>query len=86
MVGKFSNGWPDLDELRIQIPKQCNVKGDCNIGLLRNRHILMRFNLEDYFINMMSKSSYYTLAKDGYSYLMRTLIYDAKFSVEEETT
>ncbi|KAG5611175.1 hypothetical protein H5410_022456 [Solanum commersonii] len=32
VVGKFSYGWPDLDELRIQIPKQCNVKGDCKIG------------------------------------------------------
>ncbi|KAG5590613.1 hypothetical protein H5410_041127 [Solanum commersonii] len=26
--GKFSYGWPDLEDLRIQIPKQLNVKGD----------------------------------------------------------
>ncbi|KAG5600016.1 hypothetical protein H5410_031386 [Solanum commersonii] len=73
-------------ELRLQIPKQCDVKGECKIGLLRHRHILMRFSRQDDFVNMMSKSSYYILSKDGYSYMMRPLIYDAKFSVEEETT
>ncbi|KAH0746831.1 hypothetical protein KY285_008488 [Solanum tuberosum] len=41
VIGKFSYGWPDLEELRIQIPKQCNVKGDCKIGLLRNRAVKM---------------------------------------------
>lgn len=86
MIGKFSYGWPELEELRIQIPKQCNIKGDCKNGLLRNRHVLMRFSRQDDFINMMSKSSYYILSKDGYSYLIRPFIYDAKFSVDEETT
>ncbi|KAK4737031.1 hypothetical protein R3W88_000728 [Solanum pinnatisectum] len=73
VVGKFSYGWPELDELRVQIPKQCNVKGDCQIE-------------QEDFINMMSKSSCYILAKDGYSYLMRPLIYDDKFNVDAETT
>lgn len=44
VVGKFSYGYQEIDELRIQIPKQCNVKGECKICLLRNRHILMRFS------------------------------------------
>lgn len=39
VIGKFSYGWPEMDDLRTQIPKQCNVKGGCKIGLLRNRHI-----------------------------------------------
>ncbi|KAG5581379.1 hypothetical protein H5410_052006 [Solanum commersonii] len=86
MVGKFSCGWPDIEELQLQISIHCDVKGECKIGLLRHRHILMRFSRQDDFINMMSKSSYYILSKDGYSYMMRPLIYDAKFSVEEETT
>ena len=34
----------------------------------------------------MSKKIYYLLAKDGYSYAMRSSIYDAKFKVNEETT
>ncbi|KAH0673795.1 hypothetical protein KY284_006579 [Solanum tuberosum] len=86
VVGKFSYGWPDIEELQLRIPIQCDVKGECKIGLLRHKHILMRFSRQDDFINMMSKSSYYILSKDGYSYMMRPLIYDAKFSVEEETT
>ncbi|KAH0716707.1 hypothetical protein KY290_012974 [Solanum tuberosum] len=27
VIGKFSYGWPEMDDLRIQSPKQCNVKG-----------------------------------------------------------
>ncbi|KAF3665032.1 hypothetical protein FXO38_09813, partial [Capsicum annuum] len=45
VIGKFSYGCPELEDLRIQISKQCKVKGDCKISLLRNRHILMRVNL-----------------------------------------
>lgn len=48
--------------------------------------ILMRFNREDDFVNIMSKPSYYILAKNGCSYMMRPLINDAKFNMEEETT
>lgn len=39
IIGKFSYGWPDLDDLRMQIPEQLKIIGDCSIGLLRNRHI-----------------------------------------------
>ncbi|KAH0633321.1 hypothetical protein KY284_036107 [Solanum tuberosum] len=70
-----------LEELQIQIPKQYNIKGDCKIGLLRYRHILIRFNWEDDFINIMSKSTTIFLLR----MYMRALIYDAKFNVEEET-
>ncbi|KAG5594237.1 hypothetical protein H5410_035469 [Solanum commersonii] len=61
VIGKFSYRWPEMDDLRIQIPKQ-------------------------YFVNMMSKNSYYIMGKDGTAYQMRPLIYDAKFKVDEETT
>jgi len=86
VIGKFSYGWPELEELRTILPHQCNIKGECKIGLLRNRHILIRLDQKADFINLMSKSIYYTLAKDGYSYSMRPQIYDAKFKVDEETT
>ncbi|KAG5576187.1 hypothetical protein H5410_056321 [Solanum commersonii] len=56
VVGKFSYGWPELEELRIQIPKQCGIKGDCRIGLLRNRHILIRLNRMEDFVNIMAKN------------------------------
>jgi len=35
---------------------------------------------------MMFKPTYYIVAKDGYSYMTRPLIYDAKFNTEEEIT
>lgn len=34
MIDKISYGWSDLDELRKMLPKQCNVKGESQIGLL----------------------------------------------------
>ncbi|KAG5610940.1 hypothetical protein H5410_022221 [Solanum commersonii] len=86
IIGKISNGWTELEDLHIQILIQLKVKGDCRIGFLRNHHILMRFNLIKDFINGMSKNVYYINDKDGYSYQMRPLIYDAKFKIEEETS
>ncbi|KAF3650075.1 hypothetical protein FXO37_18618 [Capsicum annuum] len=68
IIGKFSYSWSELSELRDLIPKQCGIKGECKIGFLRNRHILMRFDLEEDFINIMSKNAYYINAKDGNSY------------------
>ncbi|WMV42629.1 hypothetical protein MTR67_036014 [Solanum verrucosum] len=41
VVGKFSYGWPDIKDLRQLIPKQCELKGDVNIGLLINRYVLI---------------------------------------------
>lgn len=86
VVGKFSYGWPGLDELRSIIPTQCGTKGDCQIGLFRNRHVLIRLSLKENFINFTSKAAYYLKSKDGGAYQMRPLIYDLNFKVEEETT
>lgn len=48
VIGKFSYGKPDIIELEKQIPIQCNIKGDCNIGVMDSRHILIKLNiLED---------------------------------------
>lgn len=38
VVGKFSYGMPEIKELRRIIPTQCELKGDCNIGVLGLRH------------------------------------------------
>lgn len=85
VLGKFSYGWPDLQELRRLIPVQCGIKGDCNIGLLRDKHVLIRLTLREDFQKITSKSTYYIKAKDGYEYQMRQLIYDKNFKVGEET-
>ncbi|KAG5596275.1 hypothetical protein H5410_037507 [Solanum commersonii] len=86
VVGKFSYGAPDINELRELIPKQCGISGGCHIGYLRHRHILMRFDRREDFIKILSKNSYYIIAKDGYAYQMRPFIYDANFKASEETT
>ncbi|KAG5605343.1 hypothetical protein H5410_026835 [Solanum commersonii] len=57
VIGKFSYGWPDLEDLRNQILKQCKIKGECKIGLLRHIHILMRFNLMEDFELLFSLAS-----------------------------
>lgn len=36
VIGKFSYGWRDIQELRRIIPKQCEMKGESNIGALSN--------------------------------------------------
>lgn len=86
VVGKFTYDWSDLEELRKIIPQQCGVKGGCQIGLFRSKHILIRLSLQEDFVNLVSKGDFYITCKDGYSYLMRTLIYDSRFKVNEETS
>ncbi|KAG5619978.1 hypothetical protein H5410_005196 [Solanum commersonii] len=84
IIGKFSYGWPDIQELRTLIPKQCELKGECNIGLLSNIHVLIRMsNLEDY-VNLLSKPAFY-IAHRNWTYRMRTLKWEPLFDPEEET-
>lgn len=42
LIRKFIYECTDLEELRLIIPKQCDIKGDFQLGLLRNNHILIR--------------------------------------------
>ncbi|KAH0748309.1 hypothetical protein KY290_027541 [Solanum tuberosum] len=72
--------------LRLIIAKQCDIKGDCQIRVFHNKHILIRLSQHADFVNLISKGAYYIECKDGYSYLMRTLIYDAPFKINKETT
>lgn len=85
VVCKFSYGWPELQELRRIILIQYGIKGECNIGYLRDRHVLIRLALWQDFIYFTSKNVYYVKDKFGYEYQLRTLIYDAKFKAGEET-
>ncbi|KAG5577692.1 hypothetical protein H5410_057826 [Solanum commersonii] len=49
VVGKFSYRAPDIYELRSLTPNQYGITWGCQIGYLRNRHILMIFDrIEDY--------------------------------------
>lgn len=86
IIGKFSYGWLEIEDLRNQIPKQCNIKGDCKTGLLRNRHTLMRFSQVEDYVNILYKNVYCIIAKDGIDNQMKTLIDDTNFKRGEETT
>ncbi|KAH0706083.1 hypothetical protein KY285_010615 [Solanum tuberosum] len=85
IIGKFSYGWPDIQDLHRLIPKQCELKGDCNIGLLRNRHVLIRATLLEDYVHLLLKPAFYIKQQNG-SYLMRTLKWDPMFNPEEETS
>lgn len=54
VIGKFSNEWPELEDLLLAIPTKCNVKGECTIGLIRNRHVLFRLENQEDIVNLMS--------------------------------
>lgn len=72
IIGKFLYGCPAIQDLRKVIPKQCEFKGECNIELLSNRHVLIRAScLEDY-VHLLSKPVFYLMI-GGWFYAMRTL-------------
>ncbi|KAK6788815.1 hypothetical protein RDI58_012613 [Solanum bulbocastanum] len=47
LIAEFSHGRPELSDLRKILPQQLGFKGECNIGLLESRHVLLRFTLKD---------------------------------------
>ncbi|CAN4088301.1 unnamed protein product [Withania somnifera] len=56
LIANFYFGQPDLQDIRRSFAQQFNVKGECLLGLICARHILMRFNLKEDFISVYSKS------------------------------
>ncbi|XP_049406305.1 uncharacterized protein LOC125869967 [Solanum stenotomum] len=85
VIGKFSYGWLDIQNLRKLIPKQCELKRACNIELLSNRHVLIRATLLEDYDHLLSKPTFY-ITQNNWSYPMRTLKWDPMFNSEEETT
>ncbi|WMV07616.1 hypothetical protein MTR67_001001, partial [Solanum verrucosum] len=85
MIGKFSYRWPDIQELRKLIPKQCDLKGEMNIGFLSNIYVLIKASLLEDYVKLLSKPQFYIM-HNNWSYLMKTLKWDPLFDPEEETT
>ncbi|KAG5580971.1 hypothetical protein H5410_051598 [Solanum commersonii] len=85
VIGKFSYRWPEIHELRRLIPKQCELKGEVNIGLLSNIYILIRAMLLEDYVNLLSKPQVYITHKH-WSYPIRTLKWDSLFDPVEETS
>ncbi|OIT37037.1 hypothetical protein A4A49_48878 [Nicotiana attenuata] len=55
VVMKLSYGAPELQELRNLIPTQFGIKGRCLIGLLAFRQLLIRCDVHDDFVTVLSK-------------------------------
>ncbi|KAK4343232.1 hypothetical protein RND71_036326 [Anisodus tanguticus] len=85
VVGKFSHGWPEIQYLRTEIPKQCELKAEVKIGLLCNRHVLIRCSLFEDYVTLMSKPCFLIQENRKY-HPMRTFKWEPWFSAEEETS
>ncbi|WMV22801.1 hypothetical protein MTR67_016186 [Solanum verrucosum] len=85
VIGKFSYGMPKIRKLKKLILKQCELKGGCNIRLLGNHYVLIRAEIMENYVNLLSNPSFY-LTHRQYSYPMRTFKWDPMFDPEEETT
>ncbi|KAK4738908.1 hypothetical protein R3W88_002605 [Solanum pinnatisectum] len=85
VIGKFSYGWPELEEIRKIVPLQCEIKVECKIGFLKDRHVLIRLTTMEDYVHVMSKLAYFLRAKDGF-YQMRPLKWEPWFNPEAETT
>lgn len=85
VIGKFSYGWPDIHDLWRLIHKQCELKEECIIGLLSNRHILIRESLLEDYMHLLSKPTFY-ITQHNWSYPMRTFRWDPIFNPEEKTS
>lgn len=84
VIGKFCYVWTNIKDLRKLIPKQCELKGECNIGMLSSWHKLIRATqLEDY-VHLLSKTAFY-INYINWFYLLRTLKWDPMFDTEVET-
>ncbi|KAG5631165.1 hypothetical protein H5410_002882 [Solanum commersonii] len=54
VIGKFSYGWPEINDLRKIIPEQCDLKEECNIRLSSNKHVLLRASFLNVYANCMA--------------------------------
>ncbi|XP_009801511.1 uncharacterized protein [Nicotiana sylvestris] len=85
VIMKFSYGKPDVHDLYKLIPKQYDIKGMCNIGQLEFRHILVRFNLFEDYVQFLSRSVGYIKDK-GDEFFFRTFPWTIGFNPKEETS
>ncbi|KAK4732195.1 hypothetical protein R3W88_025183 [Solanum pinnatisectum] len=74
-----------IRDLRRSILGQCGIKSECTIGVLDQRHILIRLTTMEDYVHILSTAAFYVKAKETY-WQMRTLKLDPWFEPEVETT
>ncbi|KAH0749313.1 hypothetical protein KY290_028545 [Solanum tuberosum] len=85
LIAKFSHGRPELPDLQKILPQQLGFKGECNIGLLESRHVLLRFTLKEDYIAIFSKTSR-SIKFAGTVIPFRIQKWTPSFSPKEETS
>ncbi|XP_070040337.1 uncharacterized protein [Nicotiana tomentosiformis] len=85
VVVKFSYGKPELQEIRKNFPSQFDVQGRGNVGQLEYRHLLVRFDLYNDYVQFLSRSTGYRKSK-GDGYFFRTFSWTLGFNPKEETS
>ncbi|KAG5602264.1 hypothetical protein H5410_033634 [Solanum commersonii] len=85
VVFKLSHGAPDLNVLGSILPKYLGTKGNCLIGLLAPRQILLRFDLYEDYVLALSRSVNYLLY-NGEEHQCRVFPWSIGYNPKEETT
>ncbi|KAG5623567.1 hypothetical protein H5410_008785 [Solanum commersonii] len=85
VVFKLSHGALDLNVLRSILPKHLGTKGNCLIGLLSPRQILLRFDLYEDYVLALSRSVNYLLY-NGEEHQCRVFPWSIGYNPKEETT
>ncbi|KAK4358429.1 hypothetical protein RND71_020658 [Anisodus tanguticus] len=70
--------------LENNIPKQCGLKAEVRIGLLCDRHVLIRCTIGEDFDTLMSRQTF-EIKEKSRPYLMRTFKWDVSFNPAEES-
>ncbi|KAG5609441.1 hypothetical protein H5410_020722 [Solanum commersonii] len=85
VVFKLSHGALDLKVLRSILPKHLGTKGNCLIGLLSPRQILLRFDLYEDYVLVLSRSVNYLLY-NGEENQCKVFPWSIGYKPKEETT
>ncbi|KAH0640618.1 hypothetical protein KY285_037204 [Solanum tuberosum] len=64
LVAKFSYGRPDMIDLRKIFTRHFEIKGDCNLGLLDHRHVLVRLSNREDFVEVYSRAELFITLKE----------------------
>ncbi|KAM7462626.1 hypothetical protein LguiA_030747 [Lonicera macranthoides] len=79
LVGKFSHGCPALSDIR-KVLESFDPKAPFTVGLMDNKHILMRFNHEDDFHRIWLREQWFVMR-----FPMRVFKWTYEFRIDAES-
>jgi len=85
VIIKFSSDTLEVKDLRTVLPKHLGIKGNCLVGLLARRHILLRIDQYEDYVVALSKSVSF-LPFHGEQHLYRVFPWTIDFNSREETS